>query len=155
MILEDVYYEVPKWNRALLEAQKTIVSENKSRLKACHQIKVNCRVRFIDLSALQPTRKAPFPTYMDIGQLREIKASVVRMSQAKLLEKRRDFSCTRCVQNITLESDYEQMFIFDVPRKCKMGNCKGKLVPTHQNPPPEHCIHYQEITVQVIQRYQF
>lgn len=148
-ILEDVHHESPKWDQALLAAQKTIATENEAFLESCYQIKVNGHVRFVNLPAPDSRYKVPFPNYMHIGQFREIKASVVRVSKTKLLEVKRDFICNQCKQTTTLEADYELMYMFDAPKQCSTECCKGVPIQKYQDPLPEHCVYYQDIKVQV------
>lgn len=142
--------ESTKWNAALLEAQKQICEEQEAYLEPNNQIKVNCHVRFIGLPPPDPRYKLPFPNYSQIGQFREIRGNVIRMSQMKLLELKRDFVCSQCKQILTIDADYSLMYRFDAPRNCEKVGCKGQIYQKSQEPLPEYCVYYQELKVQVI-----
>lgn len=149
-IMANVHAETPKWDRALFNAQNTIVRTMEASLEPCYQIKANCHVRFVNMPApIDPQYKMPFPNYMHVGQFREIKANVVRMSKTRLLEIKRDFVCNRCKQTIPLDADYELMYSFDVPAQCPTAGCNGALRQKDENLLPEYCVHYQDIKVQV------
>lgn len=133
-----------------MEAQKQICEEQEAYLEPNNQIKVNCHVRFIGLPPPDPRYKLPFPNYSQIGQFREIRGNVIRMSQMKLLELKRDFVCSQCKQILTIDADYSLMYRFDAPRNCEKDGCKGQIYQKSQEPLPEYCVYYQELKVQVI-----
>lgn len=148
-ILNDVYQELPKWDVALLAAQKSIASEDEGFLEAGYQIKVYCHIRFVHLPASDLRFKLPFPNHDQIGQFREVKGTVVRMSQMKLLEVKREFVCSKCGTIIELEADYSLMYRFDVPKNCTKAECKGNVHQKHAEPLPQYCVNYQELKIQV------
>lgn len=148
-ILYDVYKELPKWDAALLAAQKSIASEDEGFLETGYQIKVNCHVRFVHVPPPDPHFKLPFPNHDQIGQFREVKGTVVRMSQMKLLEIKREFVCSKCNTVVEIEADYSLMYRFDVPKNCAKAECKGNLHQKHVEPLPKYCVNYQELKIQV------
>lgn len=148
-ILENVYDVLPKWNEALFAAQRSIASENEDYLEEGYQIKVNCRVRFVHMPLSDPHFKVPFPNHDQIGTFRDVKGTVTRMSQAKLLEIKRDFVCSKCGTVITVEADYSLMYRFDVPTHCTNVNCKGNMHQKSVEPNPKYCVNYQELKIQV------
>lgn len=147
-ILNDVYNELPKWDAALFAAQKLIASEDEGFLEEGYQIKIHCRVRFVRLPPPDPRFKLPFPNPDQIGMFREIKGTVVRMSQMKLLEMKREFICTKCHKVIEIEADYALMYRFELPKNCSMTECKGNMYQKNEDPRPQYCVNYQELKIQ-------
>lgn len=148
-ILGNVHSESTKWNAALLEAQKQVCQEQEEFLEPTYQVKVNCHVRFIGLPPPDPQYKLPFPNYNQFGKFREIRGNVVRMSQMKLLELKREFVCSQCKKTTTIEADYSLMYRFEAPRNCEKDGCKGQIYQKSVEPLPEYCVYYQELKVQV------
>lgn len=146
--LKDPWAELPKWNNALLAAQTTITAENNMALQDGHCIKVNCYVRFIDLPQ-GPRNQLPFPNNDQIGQFRELKGIVVRMTPVKLLEMKREFQCRKCKITVCKTSDFSLGYKYVVP-KCSTPECKKiKIDQKNMEPLPGQCINYQELTIQV------
>lgn len=118
-IVNDAHIESSKWDLALLTVQKSIVGEieREALLQAHYQIKVHGHVRFVNLPALDSESKRPFPNYMNIGEFRQLTANVVRISITKLLEIKSDFICDQCNETITLNADYELMYMFDITQQ--------------------------------------
>lgn len=148
-LLDNVHNELPKWNGALFDAQKAIVSNDEGFLDAGYQIKVHCYVHFVHVPPPDPRFKLPFPNHDQIGLFREVKGTVVRMSQTKLLEVKRDFVCSKCQRDVTVDADYCLIYQFDVPKNCTKPDCKGTMHQKHVRPPPQHCVQYQELKIQV------
>lgn len=146
--MNKVYVELPKWDAALLAAQKTIATDQEAFLEDGYQIKVNCHVRFVHLPPPDPRYKLPFPNHDQIGMFRDVKGTVVRMSQVKLLEIKREFICSKCHVTIEVEADYSLMYRFDVP-KCTKVECKGTMHQKSLEPLPQYCVNYQELKIQV------
>lgn len=94
-IMYDVHSELPKWNAALFNTQRLMVELQDEILDVGYQIKANCYVHFINMPQ-DPECKLPFPNHAQIGLFRQVKGTVVRMSQTKLLEIKRDFICLNC-----------------------------------------------------------
>lgn len=148
-VLNNVHKELPKWNTALFAAQKAIASKDEGFLEDGYQIKVNCYVRLVHVPPPDPHFKLPFPNYTQIGSFREVKGTVVRMSQTKLLEVKRDFVCSKCQTVITVDADYCLMYQFEVPKNCTKPDCKGNVHQKQIRPPPQYCVQYQELKIQV------
>lgn len=146
-ICKNANGEQKKWNLALYNAQKTIIAQNEVLLDENFSIKQKCFVRFIN-----PPNVMPFPNPDQIGFLREIKGIVVRMSQMKLLEIIREFICLKCQSTIKIHADYSLMYKFDIPTECNTNGCYGKYQlkcdDQQQQPLPEYCVNYQELTIQ-------
>lgn len=132
----------------MFAAQRTFASENEDYLEPDYQIKSNCHVRFVHLPASDPRFKLPFPNNDQVGLFRDVKGTVVRMSQLKLLEVKRDFVCSKCETVLQIEADYGLMYRFDVPKNCEKPDCKGNMHQKDAEPKPQYCVNYQELKVQ-------
>lgn len=132
-----------------------IVSQNEAFLDDGYQIKANCHVRFVHLPATDRRFKLPFPNNDQVGLFRDVKGTVVRMSQVKLLEVKRDFICSKCGTVIEIEADYSLMYRFDVPRNCSKPDCKGNLHQKDAEPKPQYCVNYQELKIQASFQWKF
>lgn len=147
-ILKDIYTELPQWNDALLTVQKIIAIDHEAVLDDVYQIKVNCHVRFFCFP-LDQRLNLPFPNNDQIRLFREVKGTVIRASQVKLLEIKREFICLKCHDVVEVEADYSQMYRFEVP-KCQNAQCKKtKMKQSQSEPLTENCTRYQDIKIQV------
>lgn len=147
-ILSNAQAECAKWDQALLAVQKYISEEKDAFLEPDYRIKEYCHVRFVHLPESDARYKQPFPNNDQIGQFLEVKGNVVRMSQAKLLELKREYACNRCSNSKVIEADYIRTYAFDVPKQCASPTCNGMMRPKYDQPLPKYCIEYQEIKLQ-------
>lgn len=148
-ILDNATAEYVKWDSALLNVQKFIAEEKDAFLDADYRIKVNCHVRFIRLPPGDPRYKPIFPNNDQVGNFVQVKGNVVRMSQARLLEYKREYICSRCENSVVLEAQYTNMYVFEAPRHCANSACKGQMHQKYAQPQPKFCKDYQEIKIQV------
>lgn len=141
--------ECAKWDAAILNVQKSIAEGNDAFLDQNYSIKVHCHARFVHLPPGDPRYKPVFPNSDHIGQFVQVKGNVVRMSQAKLLELKREYVCSKCNDSAVVETEYIKMYIFEPPRHCSNSTCKGSMRPKHAEPQPKFCVDFQEIKIQV------
>lgn len=140
--------ECIRWDNALLSLQKSIAENLDGFLDSGYQIKVNCHVRFVNLPSADPHFRAPFPSANHIGQFVEVKGNIVRMSQARLLELKREYVCSKCKDVILIEAEYMRMYAFEPPRHCSKHACKGTMYQKNIQPLQKFCIDYQELKLQ-------
>ncbi|XP_001659014.2 probable DNA helicase MCM9 [Aedes aegypti] len=153
-LLRNYRSEWIKWNTCLLNAQKSLVEGNMF-LEPGFQIKQNCHVRFVNMpqTVAEAVRKVAFPNNDNVGQFVQVKGSVIRMTQARFLEFKKEYTCSRCKNDFTLEAQYEKSYVFDPPRACPLAGetgCKGTPHQKSAQPQPDHCRDYQEIRIQEI-----
>lgn len=148
-LIADVHRVLPEWNAALFAAQRVVATRDEGFLEMGYQIKANCYVRFIHIPPPDPRFKLPFPNHDQIDLFREVKGTVVRMSQTKLLEVKRDFICSKCRTVVTVNADYCMMYQFEVPKSCTKVDCKGNVHQKDLRPPAQYCVQYQELKIQV------
>lgn len=93
-----------------------------------------------------------YPTHEQIGHFVQVHGNVVRMTQAKLLEFRREYECSKCKAVVLAQADYSRMYVIDAPRggcpEMKRTGCRGTLFQRSVQPVAEHCIDVQEIQIQ-------
>lgn len=178
-LLADPHGQLPSWNVALLAAQKQLLEGN-AFLDANYQVKENCHVRFVQLPGTTTTplntaddggsstgphlqhqqqTTSVFPNHEQVGRFVQVKGNVVRMTQAKLLECRREYRCNKCTTMRLVEAAYEKMYVIEAPRGCRGSassaaegggaGCRGTMYPLSAQPAPEHCMDFQEIRIQV------
>ncbi|XP_053690833.1 DNA helicase MCM9-like [Sabethes cyaneus] len=154
-LLQNSRQELPKWDSSLVEAQKSLIEGNMF-LEPGFQIKQNCHVRFVGmpLTVAQAVRKAgTYPGNDQVGQFLQVKGTVSRMTQARPLEYKRQYVCSRCKNEIVLEALYEESYVFNPPSGCPLANesgCKGYLQQKSAQPQPDYCQDYQEVRIQEI-----
>lgn len=81
----------------------------------------------------------------------QFKGKVLRSLVPKLIEVKRKLHCRKCRNDIDLEANYEQCYVFQPMKSCPNTNCKG--VPYQKQSEEvilENCINYQEILVQPV-----
>lgn len=147
-ILCNADRQCAKWDKALLDVQTQIAEQKDAFLDSDYQIKVNCHVRFVSMPEGDARYRKSFPGADQMNQFVEMKGSVMRMSQAKCLELKREFECTRCPHSQVVEADYVRMYKFDITKNCPVSNCKGTMRPKHDQAVPDYCIDYQELKIQ-------
>lgn len=143
-----MHEECKRWDETLLAIQKSIAESGDGFLDSGYQIKVNCHVRFVNLPTAGPHFRPPFPNANHIGQFVEVKGNIVRMSQGKLLERRREYICSKCKDVIVVEAEYIRMYAFEPPRHCSNQGCKGTVHQKNAQPLQQFCIDYQEAKIQ-------
>ncbi|XP_065095373.1 DNA helicase MCM9-like [Ochlerotatus camptorhynchus] len=153
-LLRNTCSELIKWNTCLLNAQKSLVEGNMF-LEPGFQIKQNCHVRFVNMpqTVAEAVRKVAFPNNDNVGQFLQVKGSIIRMTQARFLEFKREYTCSRCKNDFILEAQYEKSYVFDPPRACPLAGetgCKGIPHQKSAQPQPDYCRDYQEIRIQEI-----
>lgn len=150
-IMVNVNDEMKTWSEALIFAQESFVIEEVDDLDDNISIKRDAKVRFVYIppsDQLQVLK--PFPNRDDdVGKFREVSGTVVRMSNVKLIEMKREFFCPDCKNKIELDAEPSLKYKFDVPGKCPTEKCNGKLQKKNGDPIKEHSRNYQEIIIQV------
>lgn len=145
-LIADVHGVLPEWNAALFRAQRIIAAKDEAILETGYQIKANCYVRFVHIPP--PESKLPFPNHDQLGLFREVKGIVVRMSDTKLLEVKRDFVCSKCRTVVTVNADYCLMNQFEMPKSCAQKDCIGNMQQKDNRPPRKHCVQYRSVKSQ-------
>lgn len=150
-LLASTDIETKKWDQALLNVQITLLEGN-IFLDTDFQIKEHCHVRFTNLPTTDTGYRTLFPSEEQVGQFVQIKGNVVRMTQAKLLEYKRDYVCTRCHQTTTVTGKYNKFYTIESPRSCGTTNgdahCRGVPRPKLGQLNTKYCKDFQEVRVQ-------
>lgn len=77
--------------------------------------------------------------------------TVVRVTQAKMLEYQRKYVCLKCKHENCIEAEFENRYILKAPTKCQNDSpkCKSGTFSQVNLVSREHCKDYQEIKIQV------
>lgn len=78
-----------------------------------------------------------------------ILGTVIRMSQPKILEYKKEYVCRQCKTTKTIEGEFVKMFIIEPPKKCEQM-CKGIPYQKTEELQIKNCKDYQEIRIQEI-----
>lgn len=138
-----------------------LLLEGNDFLDPDYQIKKNCHVRFVRLpppSVGAVAAPSAYPTNDQAGRFVQVRGSVVRMTQAKLLEFRREYVCSRCKRSVLAVADYARMYAIEPPTggcpgaatAAGGGGCTGTLYQRSAQLVAEHCVDVQEICVQEV-----
>lgn len=151
-MLSNTEIESTKWDQALLSVQKSLLEGN-IFLDPEYQIKEYCHVRYTNLPKNDPGYHKQFPTNEHSGDFVQIKGNVIRMTQVKCLEYKRDYECKRCKKLITVEGEYHKFYVIEPPQPCRKNpqqsaSCRGTPKPVSTQPNPEYCMDIQEIRLQ-------
>ncbi|XP_022123387.2 DNA helicase MCM9 [Pieris rapae] len=145
---------LPACNRDVILAQRHILDmpEYKvlvNKLDHCC-LKKNVHARFFGLPVCPELHRTVFPKNVDLGCFLKVNGTVVRVTQAKMLEYQRKYVCVKCKYENILEADFENRYILKAPTKC--GNtetrCKCSTFTQVNLVSREYCKDYQEIKIQ-------
>lgn len=168
-VLNDVHNASVKWSNVLLDLQKRF-AETDEFLDPHWEIKVNGRVRFINLPEQDPRNRSVFPVGVDVGKFVQIKGkhidsldvckqfssmkqnlnsgTVLRATQPKFLEYKINYVCKHCKATIVVEGEYAKYYVVVPPNGCPNA-CKGTPYSDTTNVDNENFITYQEIKIMV------
>ncbi|XP_026475522.1 probable DNA helicase MCM9 [Ctenocephalides felis] len=140
------------WNEALVAAQQELLNSIQGVRIYMMRVKSKVRVRFQNLYANNECDNKFFPSEKDFEKFIQFKGTVIRMTQARMLEIKRDYKCLRCKYVETVHANCSKMYLIEPITKCKNpeGQCKSsKIVSFDENRlGPENCIDYQELKIQ-------
>lgn len=132
----------------LIDAQKKIIEDSSANLG--YSLKQNVRARFFGLPVCPELHRIQFPKNIDMGCFLKVSGTVVRMTQSKMLEYRKQFICAHCEYTNLVVGEYEQRYILRAPAKC--GNpdtqCRSMTFNQVMQISKEDCKDYQEIKIQ-------
>ncbi|XP_050349319.1 DNA helicase MCM9-like [Nymphalis io] len=145
---------IPVCNKDIIKVQQNILEreEYKSILLKLpfHNLKRNVHARFFGLPVCPELHRTIFPKNVDLGCFVKVTGTVVRVTQAKMLEYQRIYVCMKCKYENSVEADFEYRYILKAPSKC--GNtetrCKCSTFTQVNLVSREHCKDYQEIKIQ-------
>ncbi|XP_064399703.1 DNA helicase MCM9-like isoform X2 [Halichondria panicea] len=111
-------------------------------------MKENVHVRLTNMFVCPELNRFTVPQSCDIGRLLSITATAVRTSAVKVLEKEREYVCSKCKQSFSIEADFEQFYTLPKPERCPSDDC-GSVKFTASSGSSAKCFRdYQEIKVQ-------
>ncbi|XP_065578963.1 DNA helicase MCM9-like isoform X2 [Artemia franciscana] len=140
---------LPIAKMALIEAQKSLVQGINDEQKSKAFVKTNCRIEVIGLPECPELYRVTIPHTRDVGLFICLSGTVIRTTQPKMLEYRRNYQCVKCQYTFTLEADFEQHYVFQPPSKCEGPNsCNSTSFVSHGKTNPDSYKDYQEVKLQ-------
>ncbi|CAG9787174.1 unnamed protein product [Diatraea saccharalis] len=145
---------LPQCGKDITKAQQNILEQDiyKNKLSNLQHIslKRNVQARFFGLPVCPELHRTIFPKNVDLGCFLKVTGTVVRVTQAKMLEYQRNYICMKCKYDNIVEADFENRYILKAPPRC--GNidrrCKCATFTQVHLVSREHCKDYQEIKIQ-------
>ncbi|XP_028170635.1 DNA helicase MCM9-like isoform X2 [Ostrinia furnacalis] len=148
---------LPTCSRDIIKAQQKILEQDEYKQQVVKlnfkSLKKNVHARFFGLPVCPELHRTVFPKNIDLGCFLKVTGTVVRVTQAKMLEYQRKYVCMKCKYENEVEADFENRYILKAPAKC--GNedtrCKSSTfsqVTQVHLVSREHCKDYQEIKIQ-------
>jgi DNA helicase MCM9 len=95
--------------------------------------------------------RSKVPGVKDYGKFLSVQGTVIGSRQARILEYRREYRCTKCDHEFSIDADYDQYYAIQVPPQCPNPEkpCKStSMKPVGSPGCPTHCKDYQEIKLQ-------
>ncbi|CAH0723666.1 unnamed protein product, partial [Brenthis ino] len=145
---------LPACNKDIIKVQQNILE--KEEYKPLVQklpftyLKRNVHARFFGLPVCPELHRNIFPKNVDLGCFLKVTATVVRVTQSKMLEYQRKYVCMKCKFENCVEADFENRYILRAPSKC--GNtetrCRCSTFTQVSLVSREFCKDYQEIKIQ-------
>ncbi|KAL4707293.1 hypothetical protein ACJJTC_019831 [Scirpophaga incertulas] len=145
---------LPSCNKDIIKAQEKILEEDDHRALVVSLkysfIKRNVQARFYGLPICRELHRIVFPKNIDLGYFLKVTGTVVRVTQAKMLEYKRNYVCMKCKHENIVEAEFEKRYILKSPIKCgnKEIRCKCATFSQVHLVSREHCKDYQEIKIQ-------
>ncbi|XP_063370788.1 DNA helicase MCM9-like [Cydia amplana] len=138
----------------IIKAQQYILeqSEYKSTIeKLPHCImKKNVHARIFGLPVCPELHRTIFPKNVDLGCFLKVTGTIVRVTQAKMLEYQRKYVCLKCKFENCVQAEFEHRYVLKAPSRC--GNdearCKSSTFTQVNLVSREYCKDYQEIKIQ-------
>ncbi|XP_048000023.1 DNA helicase MCM9-like [Leguminivora glycinivorella] len=145
---------LPQCHEDIIKAQQYILeqSEYKStieKLPHC-SLKKNVHARIFGLPVCPELHRTIFPKNVDLGCFLKVTGTIVRVTQAKMLEYQRKYVCVKCKFENCVQAEFEHRYVLKAPSRC--GNdearCKSSTFTQVNLVSREHCKDYQEIKIQ-------
>ncbi|XP_063544731.1 DNA helicase MCM9-like isoform X1 [Cydia strobilella] len=145
---------LPQCHEGIIKAQQYILeqSEYKStieKLPHCF-LKKNVHARIFGLPVCPELHRTIFPKNVDLACFLKVTGTIVRVTQAKMLEYQRKYVCVKCKFENCMEAEFEHRYVLKAPARC--GNdearCKSSTFTQVNLVSREYCKDYQEIKIQ-------
>ena len=104
-IISNVYGELEKWNKAIQDIQSILKENTNNYLKDSYELKEHIYARFINLPVPPESGINTFPNINNLGELVEIKGTILHCQQKQIQEVKRIYSCKKCKCKVIVESE--------------------------------------------------
>ncbi|XP_025830716.1 DNA helicase MCM9-like [Agrilus planipennis] len=145
MILKDAEKVLESLDEALVNIQN-ILAVNLNTTEILEKV---VHTRVYGLPSCHDQHRISIPRSIDLHLFLQITGSVVRTTLVKMLEFRRDYKCSKCKYQMTVNAVYEQKYIIFPPKKCLNPEGCGNLniIPLNCLD-ASNCKDFQEIKIQ-------
>ncbi|CAH2266102.1 jg11106 [Pararge aegeria aegeria] len=117
-------------NEDIIKAQQNILEKEEYKALIAKlnfkYLKRNVHARFFGLPVCPELHRTVFPKNVDLGCFLKVTGTVVRVTQAKMLEYQRKYVCMKCKFENSVEADFENRYILKAPSKCWNSNVRCK-----------------------------
>ena len=148
-------YRNPEWclpicDSALVRAAQKIYETCDEDQRSNLIPKKHIHLRVVEMAAWNEVNRSKIPGIKDYGKLLSVQGTVIRSTLARILEYRREYRCTKCAYEFSIDADYDQNYAIQVPPQCPNPiPCKStSMQPVEASGCPTHCKDYQEIKLQ-------
>ncbi len=136
-----------------VEACRQVFDQKQGRDRDGLTLKHNVHLRISVLPNVYPFVRAGLPRSQDVGQLVQLRGTVVRAVQPRMLEKTKRLICSRCGGTCEADADYSQFYRLQRPAVCPVGaGCKGTYFNLAAKPEDKNnadtCVDFQEVKIQ-------
>ncbi|XP_048477653.1 DNA helicase MCM9 [Plutella xylostella] len=136
----------------LMKAQETVIERHGMKISEMSHctVKLNIQARFFGLPVCPELHRTIFPKNVDLGCFLKVTGTIVRVTQAKMLEYKRTYVCVKCKHKNIIEADFDHRYVLKAPTKCvnEEKKCKCTTFTQVNMVSREHCKDYQEIKIQ-------
>lgn len=101
-------------------------------------VKENVHCRISGLPQCPEVHRSTIPRLKDHGQFLCIQGTIIKTTQARILEYKREYKCNKCAHEFTVHADYDQYYAIEVPPQCPNPNSRCKSTafqPVEKNVP--------------------
>lgn len=148
---------LPQCHEDIIKAQQYVLeqSEYKSiieKLPHCF-LKKNVHARIFGLPVCPELHRTIFPKNVDLGCFLKVTGTIVRVTQAKMLEYQRKYVCVKCKFENCVQAEFEHRYVLKAPSRCgnnqvNKARCTSSTFTQVNLVSREYCKDYQEIKIQ-------
>ena len=109
------------------------------------------KCRLTSLPNFEDFQLKAVPRNSHVDKLLCFNGTVVKITEPKMLQHKKDYICLLCKKTIRKVAEYDTYFTFEKPKRCPEKNCDGKVfkeIDLAFDNCQTYCIDYQEIKVQ-------
>ena len=140
----------PIYDSALVKAGKILYESLEEWVRSKLVPKEHIHFRVMGMPMCPEVHRSTIPRNQDFGKFLCIQGTVIRTTQARILEYEREYKCTKCGHEFLAKAEYDQYYMIQVPVQCpkSSGNCRSTSFKAVEKNIPVYRKDYQEIKLQ-------